>query len=108
MDERRNPATGAPLEIVAGALPPGSMVSIACHTLHGVSPRVPRGDTARDGYLHADSTRWCALFSFRNPDPQMVETPTSRGIPEPFRLAVQRGEVAACDTEEKRKLFEPY
>jgi hypothetical protein len=38
----------------------------------------------------------------------MVETPTSRGIPEPFRLAVQRGEIAACDTEERRKLFEPF
>ena len=108
MDRRTNPMTGQPLEIWAEALPPGSMVSIACHTVHGVSPRAPRGDSERDGYLHADSTRWCCLFSFRRPDPCMRVTPSSRGVPEPFRLAVQRGEVALCDTEDKRRLFEPF
>ena len=108
MDSRSNPATGEPLEIWAEALPPGSMVSIACHTLHGVSPRAPRGDPERDGYLHTDSTRWCCLFSFRRPDPAMRAAPTSRGIPEPFRLAVQRGDVQLCDTEDKKRLFEPF
>ena len=108
MEPRRNPATGERLEIWAEALPPGSMVSIACHTVHGVSPRLPRGDAQRDGYLHKDSTRWCCLFSYRSPDPAMLVPPSSRGVPEPFRLAVSRGEVAACDTEEKRQLFEPF
>lgn len=111
LDGRRNSITGEPLQIWAEALPPGSMVSIACHTFHAVSPRKLRGDAERDSYLHTDSTRWCALFSFRNPDPEMVIPPTSRGIPEPFRLAMERGEVASLRGEgrrEARELFEPY
>ena len=95
MKDRTNPITGEPLEIWAGALPPGSMVSILCHTAHGVSPRVLRGDAERDGYLHTDSTRWAALFSYRQPDPTRQALPVSRGVPEPFRLAARRGEVPA-------------
>ena len=108
MAGRRNPATGEALEIWAGALPPGSMVSIPCHALHGVSSRKRRGDE-RDGYLHTDSTRWCQLFTYRQPDPEMVIPPTGRGIPEPFRLALGKGEVEALRGDEgARRLFEPY
>lgn len=111
MAGKSNLITKEPLDIWAEALPPGSMVSIACHALHAVSPRGERGDPVKDSYLHRDSTRWCALFSYRNPDPSMSISPTSRGIPEPFRLAVANGDIAALRGEEKgyaRRLFEPF
>ena len=40
---------------------------------------------------------------------EMVIPPTGRGIPEPFRLALGKGEVEALRGDEgARRLFEPY
>jgi hypothetical protein len=52
-------ADGQPLRVVREALPPGSIVSLLCHSLHAVSP-VQRYSDGSGG-----DTRWASLFCYR-------------------------------------------
>ena len=70
-----HPRTGQPLKLQTLALPPGSICSVACHTLHGVAPV-------------AERTRYGNLFAFRSAGP-----PTqSRWCSEEFTQRAESGE----------------
>lgn len=51
-----HPLTGEPLRMQALSAPPGSVVLMWTHALHGVVPRKPESDT-----------RWTVVYAFRNP-----------------------------------------
>jgi hypothetical protein len=53
---RRDPATGRPLAMESLSAPPGSVVLMWTHTVHGVAPRRPGGPT-----------RWAVVYGYRNP-----------------------------------------
>ena len=59
-----HPVTGAPLEILALSLPPGSLVSAVAHLAHGVSPRAERSGA---------TTRYGSLWSYRVYEPDAKE-----------------------------------
>jgi hypothetical protein len=55
MDGKQHPQLGAPLEIEALSVPPGTVIAMWTHALHGVSPRV------------GQDTRWAVVYAYRNP-----------------------------------------
>ena len=57
--EGKTDTDGQPLRVVRDALPPGSIVSLLCHSLHAVSP-VERSSDGSGG-----DTRWASLFCYR-------------------------------------------
>ena len=72
---KTHPITGEPLHIVRLELPPGSMAVCLCHMPHAVEPR-PAGS----------GTRYCTLFSYREPDPDArVPVTTNAGL-QPWEL----------------------
>jgi len=56
IDGKRHPATGEPLRIERLSAPPGSVVLMWTHSLHGVTPRKP-----------TSPTRWAVVYAYRNP-----------------------------------------
>ena len=71
---KRHPITGDPLRIEHLELPPGSMVTALTHIPHAVSPRPP-----------GSGTRHCALFSYREPDPD-GRVPITTAASQPWEL----------------------
>jgi hypothetical protein len=53
---KRHPLTGEPLRIEHLSAPPGSVLLMWTHALHGVTPRRP-----------TSPTRWCVVYGYRNP-----------------------------------------
>jgi hypothetical protein len=53
---KRHPITGEPLRIERLSAPPGSVVLMWTHALHGVSARSPLSET-----------RWTVVYAYRNP-----------------------------------------
>lgn len=51
-----HPTTGQPLRMETLSAPPGSVILMWTHALHGVTPRKPRSDT-----------RWAVVYAYRNP-----------------------------------------
>lgn len=51
-----HPETGEPLRMQALSAPPGTVVLMWTHALHGVVPRKPESDT-----------RWTVVYAYRNP-----------------------------------------
>lgn len=56
LEDKRHPATGEPLRIERLSAPPGSVVLMWTHALHGVTPRKP-----------SSPTRWTVVYAYRNP-----------------------------------------
>jgi len=56
LSAQRDPEGGAPLGIEILSAPPGSVVAMWTHTVHGVEPRRPES-----------GPRWAAVFGYRNP-----------------------------------------
>jgi hypothetical protein len=53
---KTHPKTGEPLQIEALSAPPGTVIVMWTHALHGVNPRKPSSDT-----------RWTVVYAYRNP-----------------------------------------
>jgi phytanoyl-CoA dioxygenase PhyH len=64
-----HPLTGEPLRMQALSAPPGSVILMWTHALHGVVPRKPES-----------STRWTVVYAYRNPG----QPSRSRRISEEF------------------------
>ena len=55
MRDRTHPNTGEPLKIDHPSVPPGTVIAMWTHALHGVAPR------------KTGETRWAVVYGFRNP-----------------------------------------
>ena len=53
---KTHPMTGEPLKIEALSAPPGTVIVMWTHALHGVNPRKPNSDM-----------RWTVVYAYRNP-----------------------------------------
>jgi len=56
LPNKRHSATGEPLRIERLSAPPGSVILMWTHALHGVTPRRPESPT-----------RWSVVYAYRNP-----------------------------------------
>ena len=55
MKDKKHPQTGEPLAIEALSAPPGTVIVMWTHALHGVTPKT------------SSDTRWTVVYAFRNP-----------------------------------------
>ena len=72
IEGKRHPTTGEPLQIERLSAPPGTVVLMWTHSLHGVTPRKP-----------TSPTRWTVVYAYRNPG----RPSRSRWISEEFERA---------------------